>query len=161
MAVHLSTDAFTPRCLGVLPRETPENPIRSELACMRCGFEHYPLALERKMPTPEIMKQMLTSPYLADKPLLFTQGQTVFHRELGICEVVRALGARKRQISYRVFNEQQQPESKTAWVDVTDLSDMELAMQSDVSALTPDQIGSTDRTNEMPKSAFRADNRQS
>ena len=46
------------------------------------------------MPTPEIMKQMLTSPYLADKPLLFTKGQTVFHKEFGICKVDLALGAR-------------------------------------------------------------------
>ncbi len=96
------------------------------------------------MPTTEIMNQMLTSPLLADKPLLFTQGQTVFHKDLGICKVTLALGARKRQISYRVYLDDEQhglrPEERTAWVDVADLSEMELTMQRDMEAVTDEDL---------------------
>lgn len=96
------------------------------------------------MPTPEIMKQMLTSPYLADKPLLFTKGQTVFHKEFGICKVDLALGARKRKISFRVYlNDDVHglcPEERSTWVDVTDLSEMELTIQKDMEAVKDEDL---------------------
>jgi hypothetical protein len=113
------------------------------------------------MPTPEIKQQMLTSPLLADKPLLYTTGQTVFHKDLGLCEVLLALGARKRQISYRYFNAHQEVETKTMWVDVADLSDAELSIQRDLADQAhPVQLDPAPESGAILPS-FQAEDRQS
>ncbi|MDV7390857.1 hypothetical protein RZS08_05865 [Arthrospira platensis SPKY1] len=93
------------------------------------------------MPTPEIAQQMLSSPLLSNLPLLFTKGQTVWHPDLGMCTVMAAEGPRRRLISYRRMNSScPQSSQGEVWLDVTDLSEMELTIQRDLSMLTADDL---------------------
>lgn len=97
------------------------------------------------MATPDFIEtfaqQCLTSPLLADLPLLFTAGQTVYHRQLGICTVLESAGARRRLISYRRINYQADDEATdSVWVDIDVLEDMEMRTQQDLLSLSPDEL---------------------
>lgn len=97
------------------------------------------------MPTPvfieELTQQCMTSPLLADLPLLFTKGQTVFHPDLGICTVLASDGPRRRNVSYRRINYEMADEAtESVWVDIGVLQEMELQTQLDVLALTPQEL---------------------
>jgi len=125
----------------VLPGVPPKEIISASELLRHCrGFferKHWSLA----MPTHEIAQQMLTSPLLAKLPLLFTSGQTVWHPDLGMCTVIEAQGPRRRLVSYRSINSScPQSAEGQVWLDVADLQEMELTMQRDLEALTPEDL---------------------